>query len=202
MTPEKIRQVFSKADHALAQGRITPEERSRILIHYYGTDHEHTAIERHADSTHESAIAVFVAVLLVFAVGFLWMGGDTVGFVLREDPAIMRVAITERLAPGTVVELDTSGVRKSEGAYAKRVTGIVLDATEHDHRVTIAGPANVKANDENGPIAVGDLLVTSSAPGEAMRCDDQQRCFGAILGKAMEPLDSGTDMIDVMVVLG
>jgi hypothetical protein len=42
-------------------------------------------------------------------------------------------------------------------------------------------PCNVTT--ENGPIAVGDLLVTSSKRGRAMKGTDRSRMLGAVVGK-------------------
>ena len=53
------------------------------------------------------------------------------------------------------------------------------------------GIAPCKATAENGPIRVGDLLVTSSRPGQAMKGTDRSRMLGAVVGKALEPLLEG-----------
>lgn len=58
----------------------------------------------------------------------------------------------------------------------------------------------VKATTENGPIQIGDLLVSSSTPGVAMR-GDPEACVGAVIGKAMEPLENGTGVITTQVML-
>ncbi len=60
-------------------------------------------------------------------------------------------------------------------------------------------PTNVSA--ENGAIRPGDLLVTASTPGYAMKGTDRGRMLGAIVGKAMASLDSGTGVIEVGVTL-
>jgi hypothetical protein len=65
--------------------------------------------------------------------------------------------------------------------------------------VTIMGIVPVKVSAENGPIQAGDLLVTSSTPGHAMRADNPQP--GTILGKALESLDEGTGIIQVLLML-
>ena len=66
--------------------------------------------------------------------------------------------------------------------------------------VAITGIAPCKASAENGPIQRGDLLVTSSTPGHAMRAGDNPPP-GTVLGKAMQPLESGTGTISVLVTL-
>ena len=55
----------------------------------------------------------------------------------------------------------------------------------------IIGVLPTKISAENGPIGIGDLLVTSSTPGHAMKADfsDLGRLIGAVIGKAMEPFD-------------
>jgi hypothetical protein len=67
--------------------------------------------------------------------------------------------------------------------------------------VAIMGIVPCKASAENGPIAVGDLLTTSSIPGHAMKVVNRLTSAGTIVGKAMEWLASGTGMIKVMVML-
>jgi len=66
--------------------------------------------------------------------------------------------------------------------------------------VAITGIAPCKASAENGPIQRGDLLVTSSTPGHAMRAGDNPPP-GTVLGKAMQALESGTGTIVVLVSL-
>ena len=73
--------------------------------------------------------------------------------------------------------------------------------------VALAGVVPCKVSAENGAIQPGDLLVTSNTPGHAMRADpievDGVTFYrpGTILGKAMEPLESGTGVILVLVSL-
>ena len=67
--------------------------------------------------------------------------------------------------------------------------------------LALVGRVPCKVDATYGPIAVGDLLTTSPTPGHAMRCDDRLACLGAILGKALEPLDTGTGVILVLVTL-
>ncbi len=66
--------------------------------------------------------------------------------------------------------------------------------------VAVLGIVPCKVSAENGPIQRGDLLVTSSTPGHAMRAGDNPP-VGAVLGKAMGSLDAGTGLIQVLVTL-
>lgn len=67
--------------------------------------------------------------------------------------------------------------------------------------LAVVGIVPCKVSAENGPIQVGDLLVTSSTPGHAMRGTDRSRMLGAVVGKALEPLPRGTGVIQVLVTL-
>jgi hypothetical protein len=67
--------------------------------------------------------------------------------------------------------------------------------------MAVVGIVPAKVSAENGPIKVGDLLVTSSTPGYAMKGTDRSRLVGAVVGKAMARLDSGKGVIEVLVTL-
>ena len=67
--------------------------------------------------------------------------------------------------------------------------------------------ATTKASAENGPIAPGDLLTTSATPAHAMKASPavingvEIYPTGAIVGKALEPLEEGRGVIQVLVTL-
>jgi hypothetical protein len=96
---------------------------------------------------------------------------------------------------GDVVSLDPSlktGMKKSQKPYDQNVLGIistrpglVIGGVDKEGvramPVALAGRVPVKVSIENGKIAAGDYLTTSSTPGVAMRSTRA----GAIIGKAM-----------------
>lgn len=100
--------------------------------------------------------------------------------------------------------------RKTRSPYSTMIAGIIstspgitlgnnFDAKAdkwEDNRpmLALAGRVPVKVTTENGPIQIGDLLVSSSTPGYAMRCSDRVMCVGATIGKALEPLAEGIEM--------
>jgi hypothetical protein len=123
---------------------------------------------------------------------------------------------SRHLEPGDVVVIAASADRQvelSNEAYSTRVIGVYatkpgvlasrrgLESSESDIPVAMVGIVPVKASAENGPIHRGDLLVTSSLPGHVMRATDRERFTGAIVGKAMQVLESGEAMIEVAVTL-
>jgi hypothetical protein len=73
--------------------------------------------------------------------------------------------------------------------------------------VALVGVVPTKVSAENGAIQPGDLLTTSSIPGHAMKASPLVMngisfyAPGTIIGKALQPLASGTGMIDVLVTL-
>lgn len=131
-----------------------------------------------------------------------------------------RINVSEWVEPSYVVEIDPDHpgfFRKTRSPYSTRVAGIIstspgvvlgngFDAAEdkwEDNRpmLAIAGRVPVKATIENGAIQIGDLLVSSSIPGVAMKGTDRDVCVGATIGKAMEPLATGTGVIMAQVML-
>jgi hypothetical protein len=99
------------------------------------------------------------------------------------------------------------------GVYSTRPSILAIGDHGIDDPLTgevpmaMLGVVPTKVSAENGPIAIGDLLVTASLPGYAMKAIPQTVAgvaiypTGAILGKALEPLAQGTGLIKVMVTL-
>lgn len=120
--------------------------------------------------------------------------------------------------PGDVLIIDPNerrAMQKSSGAYSTMVAGIYSTkpgllasphpadhvALAHEVPLAVIGIVPTKVSAENGAIKPGDLLVTSSLAGYAMKGTDRTRMLGAIVGKALEPLKEGTGVILVLVTL-
>lgn len=73
--------------------------------------------------------------------------------------------------------------------------------------VATTGRVRVKVDASNGPIRVGDLLVTSDKEGIAMRSQPLDlggtpiHRPGTLIGKALEPLEKGVGEILVLLSL-
>ncbi|MFZ0964787.1 MAG: hypothetical protein WAO35_28350 [Terriglobia bacterium] len=121
-----------------------------------------------------------------------------------------------KYAPGDVLVLDADHpgkILKSLEPYSTAVAGIysTKPGTVGRRQLTPKNPDEIpmamlgvvpaKVTAENGPIHVGDLLVSSSQPGYAMKGTDRSRMLGAVIGKAMGSLDSGAGTIEVLVAL-
>lgn len=65
--------------------------------------------------------------------------------------------------------------------------------------MAVVGIVPCKVSAENGAIRPGDLLVTSSLGGHAMR--DENPATGTVVGKALQAHDKGAGVIDILVTL-
>ncbi|MCK4734597.1 MAG: hypothetical protein KAT65_19230 [Methanophagales archaeon] len=122
-------------------------------------------------------------------------------------------AVDEDAEPGTVMVVDPAGgskLRCSTTAYDTTVAGIVSNSSgvslgvteegnEGEKLIAVAGHVPCKVDASFAPIKPGDLLTTSDISGYAMKASNPQ--IGTILGKALEPLDSGRGVIEVLVTL-
>jgi hypothetical protein len=100
-------------------------------------------------------------------------------------------------------------------AYDTGVAGVVSaqpgltlgEAGEGKALVATTGRVKVKVDASRAPIRAGDLLVTSDVEGVAMRSEPvslggvSMHRPGTIIGKALEPLASGTGEILVLLSL-
>jgi hypothetical protein len=118
--------------------------------------------------------------------------------------------------PGDVLVISSGAgndVEKSAEPYSTMVAGIFATKpgvigrrqltvkTPDEVPMAMVGIVPAKVSTENGPIRRGDLLVTASVPGYAMKGTDHNRMLGAVIGKAMGSLDSGEGVIEVLVTL-
>jgi hypothetical protein len=66
--------------------------------------------------------------------------------------------------------------------------------------LAVVGVVPVKASTENGAIRPGDLLVSATIPGHAMKAGDSP-VVGTVIGKALESLEYQTGLILILVML-
>ena len=97
------------------------------------------------------------------------------------------------LEPGTLVSLDNSAtelkVKTSSKSYDRLLMGVTTDkvglwldnSTVDGVNVAIGGRAKVRVSTENGPVAVGDLITSSSTQGIGMKSTKA----GYIIGRAL-----------------
>jgi hypothetical protein len=128
------------------------------------------------------------------------------------------VPAARALPPGTVVTLNRTRsnlVEASSKAYDTRVAGVISaqpgialgEQGENKVLVATTGRVRIKVDATNGPIEIGDLLVTSDLEGFAMKSEAVNvggvliHRPGTIIGKALEPLSKGTAEILVLLSL-
>ncbi len=115
--------------------------------------------------------------------------------------------VDQIIEPGELLALDPQ--RSSELVLAAEpadpgVIGVAMDrAVEIEGRLHVPvishAFAEVKADAGYGAIHAGDLLTASGTPGHAMRSGDPRP--GTVIGKAIEPLEAGTGVIRVLLMM-
>jgi hypothetical protein len=155
----------------------------------------------------------------VFADGSFNCGSDNSCFNSGAGADLAeRIDSEELLHAGDVVEIDRENpgyYRLARAPNSTRVAGVIstqpgmtlgnqVDVSSEgiiDERPLLAlvGTVLVKATAESNPIQPGDFLVSSSIPGFAM--SNSNPGIGTIIGKALEPLDSGKGLIKMLVML-
>jgi hypothetical protein len=118
--------------------------------------------------------------------------------------------------PGDVLVIDPGHDRQfiqSNEAYSTHVAGIYstrpgvlgslhpLDPSDDEIPLAMVGIVPCHVTTENGPVHRGDLLVTSSRVGFAMRGTDRSKMQNAVVGKALQNLESDEGTIEVLVTL-
>jgi hypothetical protein len=128
------------------------------------------------------------------------------------------VPSSQELAAGTVVVLDSAksnNVIASHQAYDTHVAGVITaqpgltlgEGGEGRVLVATTGRVKVKVSAANGPIQIGDLLVTSDVQGMAVKSIPVEfggvrlHRPGTLIGKALESMASGTGEILVLLSL-
>ena len=134
--------------------------------------------------------------------------GITMGGAEERPSPVLRLSLSlSSLSPQPVelplgMSLGSLGERYSSPNITLQWTieGVLAQLETDRPLLALIGVVPVKATAENGPIRPGDLLVSSSTLGYVMRCGDPDRCEGAIVGKALEPLAEGEGLIEMLVM--
>jgi hypothetical protein len=142
----------------------------------------------------------------------------TGGADLSEQFDIEPGSVSE-IKPGMVLSIDPLRIghlRVSETEYDPTVAGIVSGAggvktgmlmgqsgsvADGKFAVALTGRVWCQVDASYDSVTPGDLLTTSGTPGHAMKATASGRMQGAIIGKAMSSLESGTGLVLVLVSL-
>lgn len=127
------------------------------------------------------------------------------------------IATDENVEPGDVLVVDDNNpdtYRKSKASNEQAVAGVVSTnpsiivgngKTSYTAVMAMVGRVPLKVSDENGKIARGDLLVTASSTGFAMKYDpkkDTGENMVGIIGVALEPFNEGQGKILALIRTG
>ena len=140
------------------------------------------------------------------------------GKKVHDYAEVFDLATRTDVVPGTVVSVvgTRSQCAPSKVPYDRRVVGVISGAGgfspgmkigtrsdgTNDLPVAMAGQVYVRVCTEGGSVKVGDLLVSSSRPGVAMRASDPKRAVGTVIGKALELYDGeGEGLVRMLVML-
>jgi hypothetical protein len=175
-------------------------------------------IDQYGSGDHLKTFADGLLMFLVTDAGEVYAHGSFHPSGVDLAEAVETVGNRSGYEPGDVLVLSTDNpgqFERSSSSYARTVAGVVatkpgvllsprLPGEDHADLVPmgVVGIIPTRVSGENGSIAVGDLLVTGTTDGHAMKADfsDPVRLIGAVIGKAMEPFDgSGKGLIKVLV---
>lgn len=131
------------------------------------------------------------------------------GVTVHDYGEVFELLTRQGVEPGAVMAVagPAGRIAPSAGPYDRRVVGVISGAGglrsgsvlgsredgSSDLPVAVSGQVAVRVCLEGGAIEPGDLLVTSSRPGVAMRAADPDQAVGAVIGKALESFGSGQE---------
>jgi len=122
------------------------------------------------------------------------------------------VTVSDQVEAGDVLALDLDQPRsycRTSTACSLEIAGVVSSkpgltlggtcASDTRALLALVGIVPVKVTNEGGPIQLGDLLVSSSTPGHAMRWAEPEPCPFSLVGKALEPMTEESGVILVLL---
>jgi hypothetical protein len=145
--------------------------------------------------------------------GDLKVGGDV---WLQNRDICERFPIDSPATKGSVMVMGMDGkLSRCAKTYDKRAVGVIsgagdlrpaitlgaLSQSSSDAPIALVGTAYCLVDAEEAPIEIGDLLTSSETPGHAMKAMDPIKSMGAVIGKALAPLERGQGLIPMVITL-
>ncbi len=129
--------------------------------------------------------------------------------LIEEEPQLPKteeISMSEakKESPAKVQEAYEDGVKRLQVFSAEEIKQIErkkVGQGQFGCMVITGCFAHCKVDADIAPIAVGDLLTTSSNQGYAQKVLEPEKAIGAIVGKALKSLERGKGKIPVLVML-
>lgn len=99
------------------------------------------------------------------------------------------------------IQMPTTHISDADGVMHAIEGATEVTPNGYANVVTLGSYQAIKVDASFGPIKAGDLLTSSTHAGYAMKVTDRALANGAVIGKALANLPSGTGTIPVMVTL-
>jgi hypothetical protein len=99
------------------------------------------------------------------------------------------------------VPMPPATINDAQGSVHVDSTTTAITTNSYANVVTLGSYKGVKVDASFGAVHAGDLLVASTHAGYAMKATDKTQTSGAVIGKALGNLDTGTGLVPVMVTL-
>jgi hypothetical protein len=123
--------------------------------------------------------------------------------VFADAGTVMALSVTGELVPSAEpYEKKVVGVVAGGGSFRP---GIIMDCQDapvgRRQPIALLGKVFCKVDASYAAIEIGDLLTSSGTNGHAMKASDPSLAFGAVIGKALAPLDGGRGLIPILIAL-
>ncbi len=121
-------------------------------------------------------------------------------FAQRQQGQAQAEAAGTKFDPGTV-SMPASTITDAQGTVHAVPNTTTIATSGYANVVTLGSYKGVKVDASFGAVHAGDLLVASTHAGYAMKATDRTQTSGAVIGKALGNLETGTGLVPVMVTL-
>jgi len=134
---------------------------------------------------------------------------DKTSLILKNKEEYRKYVLSQpEPADVVVINGEDGGIMRSREPFATNVVGIIStnpaqvlrDGLKNSVPVVLSGIVPCKVTAENGQIKPGDLLVSSSTPGHAMKAGKNPP-QGTVIGKALTKLEGDVGVVDVIVMM-
>ncbi|MEP6775671.1 MAG: S-layer homology domain-containing protein [Chloroflexota bacterium] len=121
-------------------------------------------------------------------------------FAQRQQAQAQAEAAGTKFDPASI-PMPASTISDADGHVHAVANPTSIGTSGYANVVTLGSYKGVKVDASFGAVHAGDLLVASTHAGYAMKATDKTQTSGAVIGKALGNLETGTGLVPVMVTL-